>query len=70
MDITFNRKVFWTTIVQYSNQRDNLGLNTRLQWRYSPLSDFFLVYNDNYYASDFAPRFRSINLKWTYWLNV
>ena len=34
------------------------------------LSDFFLVYKDNYYASDFAPRFRSINLKWTYWLNV
>ncbi len=69
-DITFSRSVFWTTLIQYSNQRKNLGINSRLQWRFAPLSDLYLVYNDNYYTTDFAPRFRSINLKVSYWLNL
>ncbi|MGB5667604.1 MAG: DUF5916 domain-containing protein [Maribacter sp.] len=70
IDVTFSKKLFWSTLVQYSNQRDNLGINTRLQWRFAPLSDLFLVYNDNYFTQTFAPRFRSINLKLTYWLNL
>ena len=70
MDITFSKSVFWSTLIQYSNQRENLGLNSRLQWRFAPLSDLYLVYNDNYITSDFSSRFRSINLKFTYWLNI
>lgn len=70
MDITFSKSLFWSTIVQYSNQRDNLGINSRLQWRFAQLSDLYLVYNDNYYTRDFGPRFRSVNLKVTYWLNL
>ncbi|HAX92437.1 MAG TPA: hydrolase [Bacteroidales bacterium] len=70
VDVTFSKSVFWSTLVQYSNQRDNLGVNSRLQWRFAPLSDLYLVYNDNYFTSDFGPKFRSINLKVTYWLNI
>jgi hypothetical protein len=70
IDITFSKSIFWSTLIQYSNQRDNLGINSRLQWRFAPLSDLFLVYNDNYYVNEFAPRLRSINLKLTYWLNI
>ena len=70
MDVTFSKSVFWSTMVQYSNQRDNLGINSRLQWRFAPLSDLYLVYNDNYFTKDFGPKFRSINLKITYWLNI
>jgi hypothetical protein len=70
VDVTFSKSVFWSTLVQYSNQRDNLGINSRLQWRFAPLSDLYLVYNDNYFTSDFGPKFRSINLKVTYWLNI
>lgn len=70
VDITFSKSVFWSTLVQYSNQRDNLGVNSRLQWRFAPLSDLYLVYNDNYFVNGFAPRYRSINLKLTYWLNI
>jgi len=70
VDITFSKSVFWSTLVQYSNQRDNLGINSRLQWRFAPLSDLYLVYNDNYFVNGFAPRYRSINLKFTYWLNI
>lgn len=69
VDITFSKSLFWSTLIQYSSQEDNFGINSRLQWRFAPLSDLFLVYNDNYFTNDvFAPRFRSINLKMTYWL--
>ncbi|HKL90710.1 MAG TPA: DUF5916 domain-containing protein, partial [Allomuricauda sp.] len=70
INITFNKSIFWSTLIQYGNQLDNLGFNSRLQWRFAPLSDLFLVYNDNYFVNNFMPRSRSINLKLTYWLNI
>jgi hypothetical protein len=70
IDVTFSKSVFWSTLVQYSNQRDNLGVNSRLQWRFAPLSDLFIVYNDNYFVNSFEPKYRSLNLKFTYWLNI
>ncbi|WP_435654774.1 DUF5916 domain-containing protein [Cellulophaga baltica] len=69
-EFTFSKSIFWSTLVQYSNQRNNLGFNSRVQWRFAPLSDLFIVYNDNYIVNDFEPRNRSINLKFTYWLNI
>ncbi len=69
-EITFSKSVFWNTLIQYSNQRDNLGINTRLQWRFAPLSDLYLVYTDNYYVDRFSPRYRTVSLKLTYWLNI
>jgi hypothetical protein len=69
-NITFSKSVFWSTIFQYGNQINNLGINSRLQWRFAPLSDLFIVYNDNYIVNQFEPRYRSINLKLTYWLNL
>ena len=70
INVTFSKSVFWSTLIQYSNQQDNFGINSRLQWRFAPLSDLFIVYNDNYYSSDFTPRLRTINLKLSYWLNT
>jgi hypothetical protein len=70
IDLTFSKKVFWTTFIQYNNQIDNLNINTRLQWRYAPVSDFFLVYTDNYFPGDFMPKQRSLVLKLNYWLNI
>jgi len=71
VDVTFNEKLFWATFIQYSSQRDNFSVNTRLQWRFAPLSDLFIVYNDNYFTDNvFAPRVRSFNVKLTYWLNI
>ena len=69
-EVTLSKKLFWNTLIQFSNQRDNLGINSRLQWRFAPLSDLYLVYNDNYFTKDqLRPKFRSINLKLTYWIN-
>ena len=70
IDLTFNKSIFWSTFIQYSSQQKNIGLNTRLQWRFAPLSDLFIVYNDNYFSNDLTPRFKSLNLKLTYWLNI
>ena len=70
LDITFSKNIFWATFLQYSTQRENFSINTRLQWRVAPLSDLFLVYNDNYATDVFSPRFRSLNLKFTYWFNI
>ncbi len=72
-DLTFSKKVFLTTFVQYNNQLDNLNVNARLQWRYAPVSDFFLVFTDNFNAeggfSQFNIRNRALVAKFTYWFN-
>ena len=71
LDFTFTKTLSWTTFVQYNSQGENLGINSRMQWRFAPLSDLFIVYNDNYISTDnFSPRYRSFNLKLTYWLNL
>lgn len=71
LDFTFTKTLFWTSFIQYNSQGENLGINSRLQWRFAPLSDLFIVYNDNYISTDnFSPRYRSFNLKLTYWLNI
>jgi hypothetical protein len=33
--------------LQYDNQTESFGTNTRLRWTFSPLGDLFLVYNHN-----------------------
>ena len=76
-DITFTRKIFWTTFIQYNNQIDNVNINTRFQWRYKPVSDIFLVYTDNYFAGVDGrfidlnrPKSRALVFKLSYWFNV
>jgi hypothetical protein len=69
LDVTFTDKIFWTTLVQYNEQIDNMNINMRLQWRYQPVSDIFLVYTDNYNTGNWSSRNRALVLKITYWLN-
>ena len=70
VDVTFRNNLFLTTFVQYNNQADNINLNTRLQWRYKPASDLFIVYTDNYLPENFHVKTRALVLKLTYWWNV
>lgn len=70
IDLTFSRSIFLTVFLQYNDQLDNINLNTRLQWRFAPVSDFFLVYTDNYFPAPFGLRNRSLVAKATYWLNT
>lgn len=70
IDITFTNKIFWTTFLQYNEQKDNVNLNTRFQWRYRPASDLFIVYTDNYLPSDLSVKNHSLVVKFTYWWNL
>jgi hypothetical protein len=69
-EINFSKNLFWTTFMQYNTQRDNFNINSRLQWRYLPMSDLFLVYSDNYLVDNFGPRNRAFVIKLNYWLNL
>ena len=69
VDITFTNNFFFTTFFQFNNQAKNININTRLQWRYRPASDIFLVFTDNYYPDPFGVKNRAIVLKLTYWWN-
>ena len=70
VDITFTKSLYLTGLFQYNNQIDNFNTNIRFQWRFKPVSDLYLVYTDNYYASDFTTKNRSLVFKLTYWLSL
>ena len=70
VDVTFTNKLFFTTFMQYNNQSENVNLNARLQWRYKPASDLFIVYTDNYLPENFLIKNRAVVLKFTYWWNL
>lgn len=65
-EVSFSKNLAWTTFLQYNTQSENFNVNSRLQWRYSPLSDFFLVYTDNYNSETLAPKNRAVLLKINY----
>ncbi|WP_460973342.1 carbohydrate binding family 9 domain-containing protein [Spirosoma migulaei] len=79
-DLTLTNKLYLTTFVQYNEQQKNMNVNARVQWRYKPASDFFLVYTDNYLPNSaqigqdvpgfFSVKNRALVLKWTYWWNL
>ncbi len=69
-ELNFSRDLFWTTFLQYNTQQDNFNINSRVQWRFKPLSDFFLVYSDNYATDIWGPKNRGLVLKMNYWLNI
>lgn len=71
IEINFSTAIFWTTFIQYNTQNNNFNINSRLQWRYKPMSDLFVVYTDNYFAEPFLKsRNRSLVFKLNYWLNL
>jgi len=70
LDITFSRSVFFSALAQYNNQIRNVNLNIRLQWRFAPVSDLFIVYTDNYYSDILRSKGGALVLKATYWLNM
>ncbi len=68
IEYNFSTKLFWTTFIQYNTQGNNFNINSRLQYRYKPMSDFFLVYTDNYYTDPlFKNKNRALIFKLSYW---
>lgn len=82
-ELAFSRSVFLNAFFQYNNQINNFNTNIRFQWRFKPVSDFFIVYTDDYFATAddktlvnslpvkaFQVKNRAIVAKLTYWLNL
>ncbi len=70
MEFNFTPTFFWTTFLQYNTQSKNFNINSRIQWRYKPMSDIFLVYTDNYLPESFQKLNRGLVFKINYWLNL
>ena len=69
LDLTFTDKLFLTTFVQYNNQIENLNLNIRFQWRFAPVSEFYIVYTENSYPENLQTKNRALVAKLSYWFN-
>jgi hypothetical protein len=67
IEIFFAKNLWWTTFLQYNTQADNFNVNSRLQWRFRPMSDIFVVYTDNYAVQQWGVRNRSLAVKGSYW---
>jgi hypothetical protein len=77
VDVTFTNSLYFTSFIQYNEQIKNLNINTRLQWRFKPASDIFLVYTDNYFvnpdtffSTPWSVKNRAIVFKMNYWWNL
>lgn len=72
LDFTLSTKLFLTGVVQYNTRFDSYSMNARLQWRFKPASDLFLVYNqvENKFPQDLRSNTQALVIKFTYWLNL
>jgi len=69
IEFAFSNNLFWTTFLQYNTEIKNFNINSRLQWRFKPGSDIFLVYTDNYLTDGLIHTNRSLVFKMSYWIN-
>jgi hypothetical protein len=70
VELSLSKALFFTTFFQYNTQIDNININTRLQWRFRPMSDLFVVFTDNYYPHTLLPKTRALVIKLNYWFFV
>lgn len=70
-EINLSNQLFWTTFLQFNTQANNFNINSRIQWRYLPMSDVFIVYSDNYFSDPlFKNKNRALVFKATYWFTL
>jgi len=70
VEVNFSRSLFWTTFLQYNTQYDNFNINSRLQWRFQPMSDLYIVYTDNYAVEFWGPKNKALVIKLNYWFGL
>jgi hypothetical protein len=47
MELKFSPNLQLSSVVQYDNESNSMGSNTRMRWTFSPAGDLFVVYNHN-----------------------
>ena len=56
-------ELYFATLVHYNTQRENLKINARFQWRYAPVSDFYLIYTDDYFTNKLSSKIPSTHFQ-------
>ncbi len=74
-ELSFTNNLYLTTFVQYNTQARNFNVNSRLQWRFRPMSDLFVVYSENDRTSGYGFGLRGVKdrtlvVKMLWWLNT
>jgi hypothetical protein len=67
-DISFSKSLFLNTIIQYNSQSRNLGAYGRIQYRFRPLSDLYIIYTNNHDTRPWLRRDHALTVKLVYWL--
>jgi hypothetical protein len=49
LGLNFSPDLVLSSYVQWDNDSESLGTNTRLRWTFSPLGELFVIYNTNVY---------------------
>lgn len=70
IELSFTKELFFTAFLQYNTQAENMNINSRLQYRFRPMSDLFIVYTDNYLPFNWSVKNRALVVKFVYWLNL
>lgn len=70
VELSFTKSLFFTTFFQFNTQSNNFNINARLQWRFKPMSDLFIVVTDNYNTPGFGVKNRAVVLKLNYWFSL
>ncbi len=47
VELKFSPNLQLSSLVQYDNESNSMGSNTRMRWTFSPAGDLFVVYNHN-----------------------
>ena len=47
INYSFNTRVFLNALIQYNSRDGFVSSNIRFRWIHSPLSDFYIVYNES-----------------------
>lgn len=69
-EVAFHKNLNWTSLIQYNTQMDNMNINSMVQWRFRPMSDFFIVVKEDFEAGSFKNKRFLVNFKIRYWLNL
>ena len=52
---SFSPRMFLSGLVQYNSSNDSFSSNLRLRWEYTPGSELFIVYTDDYDTTPLIP---------------
>jgi len=69
-EVGFTKNLFWTNLIQLNSQKNNVNLDSLLQWRFRPLSDFYVVIKDDMSSGEFQQKKFQVVFKVNNWFKI